>query len=367
MDESDPDLVLFGELGCNNCIQMKNQLGKTWFMNNDGNTRLQTEIQNIKRYGKDKKFDCIIGLSGGVDSTYLALKCHDWGLRPLVIHVDAGWNSEIAVKNIQSILEYTGWPLETFVVNWPAMRDLQVAFLKSGISNQDAPQDHAFFSALYQTAKRLNIKVILSGGNMATEGILPIKWQNSAMDIKLIKDVATKNGKFIPDSYPRSSFLDLYFLNPFIHAIRPVRLLNFLSYNKDNAIKELISRIGFIKYERKHGESIFTRFFQEYYLPTKYGIDKRISHYSSMIISGQINRDSALTQLQTSLYSDFEIKRDIDYISRKLELTSRELYLLLESPTKSIDEYNNWNVEFNLMKKIQHLMQSVSLNIRKYS
>jgi N-acetyl sugar amidotransferase len=360
MDTSDPGIQFFGKDGCNHCISMRKSMGVTWHLHSTNQEKLSELLERIKRSGRVKKYDCILGLSGGVDSSYLALKAYDWGLRPLVIHVDAGWNSEVAVRNIQAILDYTGWDLHTEVIDWNEIRSLQLAFLRSGVANQDTPQDHAFFTVLNRKASEHKIKYILHGGNESTEGIFPSKWQNPAMDSKLLNDVNKKFGNSKLKKYPTSSFFSFYFYYPYIRRIRSVRLLNLDMYNKYSALKELQERINYQSYSRKHGESVFTRFFQNFYFVQRYGIDKRIAHMSSMIISKQITRDEALLSLEEPLYNELELNRDLLFVCDKLQINSTELMYLIYEPKINLTEFKNWSKSYQGMKKIQKLVESLT-------
>ena len=359
MDQSDPEIEFFGNQGCNHCIMMKSTLGLNWFKDDTGIEQLKLLIKKIKSERQTDGYDCIIGLSGGADSTYLALKAYEWGLRPLIVHVDAGWNSELAVRNIEALVKFTGWDLYTQVIDWPEMLDLQISYLKSGVANQDVPQDHAFFASLFSLAAKHKIKYILSGGNVSTEGILPRSWQGSAMDAINLKEIHSMFGNTPLHRYPTVSFLEYYFINPFIKRIRIVRPLNLMAYNKDDAVKELEEKIGYVKYARKHGESNFTRFFQEFYLVSKFGIDKRIAHLSSRIISGQITRESALIEMQNNLFDEMEYARLKQHICRKLRLDREEFDNLLSTPIQNADAFKNWNRQYFLMKKVQRVINKV--------
>lgn len=356
MDTTDPEIEFFGVLGCNHCVSMKSSLGIDWFLDNSGLEQLTHLIKKIKLKGKRRKYDCIIGLSGGADSTYLALKSLEWGLNPLIVHVDGGWNSELATRNIEALIRFTGWDLYTQVIDWPEMLDLQKAYLKSGVSNQDVPQDHAFFASLFSLAAKFKVKYILSGGNVSTEGILPKSWQSSAMDATNLKAIHSLYGRASLRRYPTLSFFDYYFINPFVKRIRIVRPLNLIPFNKDIAVNELEEKIGYVKYPRKHGESNFTRFFQEFYLIDKFGIDKRTAHLSSQIISGQITRDLALKEIENELFDNLEYARLKDHICRKLRLEKEEFEDILNQQIQNASAFDNWNRKYMLMKKIQKVL-----------
>ena len=360
MDTSDPKITFFGQSGCNHCIGMKASQGITWFNDITGKKRLNEILDRIKQEGRGKQFDSILGLSGGADSSYLALKAFDWGLRPLVVHVDGGWNTELAVRNIQSILDYTGWDLQTNVINWNDMRDLQLSYLRSGISNQDVPQDHAFFSSLYSFATKNQIKYMLSGGNTATEGIFPTSWHGAAMDAINLKAIQKEFGTRDLRQYPVTEFSKYYFVYPVLKQMRTIRLLNFTPYIKDKALDELHNRIGYIRYPRKHGESSFTRFFQEFYLLHRFGMDKRLPHFSSLIVSQQLTRDLALELLNEPLYRDGELERDIQFICRKLEIDRVEFDLILDAPLRDSSEFANWTSIHSRIKRAQRIVEFIT-------
>jgi N-acetyl sugar amidotransferase len=359
MDTTDAEIRFYGDEGCNHCLEMKLSLGKDWFIDSTGSEILSKIIAGIKSAGIGKEYDSILGLSGGVDSSYLALKAFDWGLRPLVVHVDAGWNSELAVSNIQAILDFTSWDLHTQVINWNEMADLQRSYLKSGVANQDVPQDHAFFASLYKYAVDHEINYVINGGNIATEGIFPKSWHSAAMDARNLKAIQKKFGNLKLRKYPTVSFLEYYVKFPLVKGIRSIRPLNYFYYDKDAAIKELEARVGYRRYPRKHGESVFTRFFQEYYLVERFGIDKRIAHFSSQIVSGQMTRDEAIYQLNQPLYSQGELERDIDFLCRKLRLPREEFVRILNSKKRSGGDFPNWNSYYWTMKKLQKLLEFI--------
>ncbi len=250
-------------------------------------------IDRIKREGAGKEYDSILGMSGGVDSSFLALRAHDWGLRPLVVHIDGGWNSELAVQNIERVITHCGYDLHTHVVNWQDMRELQLSYFRAAVANQDVPQDHAFFAGLYRFAVDNDIRYVLHGGNIATEGIFPRAWQGAAMDARNLKAIHAEFGTKPLVDYPLVTFSQYYFWYPIVKRMKPLRLLNYLPYSRETAISELEGRIGWRAYPRKHGESLFTKFFQNYYLPTKFGYDKRRPHLSTLIASGAITRERA--------------------------------------------------------------------------
>lgn len=352
MDTSDPEIVFDANGRCNHCRNFESLRNTVWFPDDEGSLRLSKIIAAMKAGGQGKDYDCILGLSGGVDSSYLALKVHEWGLRPLVVHIDGGWNSELAVQNIERIVKHCGYELHTHVINWEDMRSLQLSYLRAGISNQDVPQDHAFFAGLYHFAVQNGIRYVLSGGNVASEGIFPDSWHGAAMDARNLKAIHKTFGDKELADYPTISFFKYYFWYPIIKRMTPVRPLNLIPYTKDLAVDEL-TKIGWRSYPRKHGESLFTKFFQNYYLPTKFGFDKRRPHLSSLIASGSLTRSEALQILEEPLYGMEELRRDRQYLCRKLRIEEEDLNKFLRLPNRTYNEFKNWDKRYRRMKSLQ--------------
>ena len=360
MDTTDPEIV-FDEHGvCNHCHEFDSATSMQWHPDEHGSRLLEQSFDRIRREGKNNEYDCIIGLSGGVDSSYLALKLKESGLRPLVVHVDAGWNSEAAVYNIEKIIKHCDYELHTHVMNWEEVRDLQVAFLKSGIANQDVVQDHAFFATLYHYAASNNIRYVISGGNIATESVFCKAWHHSAMDAINLLAIHKKFGRIKLVDYKTISFFKYFFYYPFFKKMTVVRPLNFMVYDKNSALKELQDTVGYKDYGRKHGESRFTKFFQNYYLPTKFGYDKRKLHLSSCILSGQITREMALQELTEPLWDETELSEDFEYVSKKLGITQAELKLLVTSPGVSYQVYANWDLYYSALKRFRAFIERIS-------
>lgn len=354
MDTTDPQITFDAEGVCNHCRQFDERAKQEWFPNNEGRHRWNILVEQIKASGKNKEYDCILGLSGGVDSSYLALKVHESGLRPLVMHVDAGWNTELAVANIEAVVKYCEYDLHTHVVNWEEMQDLHLAYLRSGYSNQDVPQDHIFFASLYHFATKNKIRYILSGGNIATEGIFATAWhEGSAMDAINLKAIHNQFGQKPLKIYKTISFLEYYIWYPFVKKMRTVRPLNYMPYDKQAAIEELEAKIGWRSYGRKHGESLFTKVFQNDYLPRKFGYDKRIPHLSSMIVSGQMTREDALIKLTEPLYDPKELEIDLNYFCKKLHITREQYEGFISGRYSVYSDYPNWVSRHRMLKWIQ--------------
>jgi N-acetyl sugar amidotransferase len=341
MDTSDPEIA-FDEQGvCNHCSNFEKNIRPQWRCNPEGAVLLAAKVDRIKREQAGKDYDCILGLSGGVDSSYLAIWAVEQGLRPLVVHVDAGWNSELAVQNIEKLVTKLGLDLHTLVIDWEEMRDLQVAFLRSGVPNQDIPQDHAFFAALYRFAIQHRIRWVLSGENIATESIMPTAWGFNAMDSRHLRAIHRQFGTCRLKTFPTVSLRHLYFTFPFIHRMRVLRPLNYLPFDKQ-AVKGILQRdFEWKDYGAKHYESAWTKFFQGFYLPARFGFDKRKAHLSSLIISGQITRSDAIEILNTPAYPPEAIRRDRTYILKKLGLSETEFERLFSAPLRRHDEYPN--------------------------
>lgn len=360
MDTTDPAIVFDASGVCNHCLEFENVTRRNWFPNDEGTRRWQAIAAQVRLDGDGKEYDCILGLSGGVDSSYLALKVREWGLRPLVVHVDAGWNSELAVANIEKIVKHCGFDLHTHVVDWEEMRDLHLAYLRAGVANQDVPQDHAFFANLYHFATSNGIRTVLSGGNIATESIFPKAWHGAAMDAINLKAIHKRYGERPLKNYRTVSFFDYYIWYPFVKKMRAVRPLNYMPFNKESAIDELERACGWRSYGRKHGESLFTKLFQNYYLPVKFGYDKRKPHLSSLIVSGQMTREEALSKLAEPLYERDELEIDIAYFCKKLRISRAQFDEFVSAPAHHHSEFPTWDGRYRRLKQAQRVIERVS-------
>ena len=353
MDTTDSE-IYFDENGvCNHCIRFKNEIEPRWFPNDIGRKKLDKIIEQMKIDGKNKQYDCVIGLSGGVDSSYLAyvLRTKYPELKILAIHIDGGWNSELAVHNIENIVKILDIDLYTRVINWEEMKDLQLAYFKSQLANQDVPQDHAFFATLYAIANKYNIKYFLTGGNFATESILPSSWGYNAMDATQLKAVYKQFGKRKLKDYTTVSFFQKYIYYPLIKRFKIIRPLDLMEYNKNEAKKIIMEKINWRDYGGKHHESRFTKFFQAHWLPSKFGFDKRKAHLSSLIVSGQISRDEALMEIKKPLYDEKELEEDIEFLSKKMGLSLEEFHNIMDQPNKTFRDYpSDYKLEQRMRK-----------------
>ena len=338
LDTKDDPEITFDDNGvCSYCRNYEVQEAKFVKKGETGELELKKLVDQIKKSGKGKPYDCIIGLSGGVDSTYLAWKAKELGLRPLAVHFDNGWNSELAVDNIERIINKLGLQLHTFIVDWQEFKDLQLAFLKASVVDIELVSDHAIFAQLYKFALEYNIQYILSGTNVTTELILPTHWIHNKRDHITIRAINKQFGTLPLKTYPLfTSFLKW---KSSWKGIQYVSLLDYLPYNKKK-VKELITQeLGWRDYGGKHYESIFTRFYQGYILPVKFGIDKRKAHLSNLICSGQITRKEALIEINTPAYPEEVKKNDYNFVLKKLGLTARQFEEIMLLPVKKHSDY----------------------------
>lgn len=359
IDTTDPNIEFDANGVCSHCHSFDAKISKHWYPDARGSELLAAKVAQMKAAGHGRPFDCVLGLSGGVDSSYLALKVKELGLRALVVHVDAGWNSELAVSNIERVIEHCGFDLHTEVLNWSEVRDLQVAYLKSGVANQDVVQDHGYFATLYHFAAKEKVKYVLTGVNIATESVFPDAWHHAAMDAINLKAIHKKFGTAPLLHYKTISFFEYYVYYPIVLGMEIFCPLNFMPYNKETSLNFLKETIGYKDYGRKHGESVFTKFFQNYYLPTRFGYDKRRPHLASMILSGQISRQEALLALEEPLYDPKDLREDREYVALKLGISLEELDGYITAPLRYYHEFPNWDRQYDKLKSVQTLAERV--------
>lgn len=356
MDTSDPE-ISFDDAGvCNHCHYFENNVKPAWFPGDKGAPLLEQMIAEVKEYGKGRAYDCIIGLSGGVDSSYLAVKVAEWGLRALAVHVDAGWNSELAIKNIEQIISKAKLDLVTHVVDWDDMRELQLAFLRSNVANQDTPQDHAFFAALYNYAMKEDIRYVINGSNYATESILPSAWGYDSMDATQLQAIHRLFGANKLRSYPVVSFWQYFVYYPEIKGMKILRPLNYIDYSKEQAIDYLEKNYGWRYYGGKHYESRWTRFFQAHYLPAKFGYDKRKAHLASLVVTGEMTRAAAIAELEKPLYTDNELAEDKAFVAKKLRISVAELESYINAPPRHWSEFPNHQAKMKWLPAINRIV-----------
>ncbi len=367
MDTSDPEIT-FDENGvCSHCYYYKNEVQPRIRRGEEGKKTFLNIVNDIKKSGRNKEYDCILGLSGGVDSSFVALKLKEHNIRPLAVHVDAGWNTETAVNNIKAVVDYCNYDLHTIVVDWDEMRDLQISYLKSGVSNQDVPQDHVFFAALYSFAVKNSMKYVISGGNLATEGIFPKSWHYNALDGKNLKHIHKTFARKKIKKLPTMSLFQYYIFYPFIKGLKVIRPLDFMDYSREEALR-VLTKIGFKEYGDKHCESIFTKFFQRYYLPVRYGYDKRRPHLSSQILSGLITREEAVRELQKPLYEEQQLEQDKCYIRKKLGISEKDFEEILKVPRRRATDFPSGERFYIFIKSLQKIAEKkYNVSLRKYS
>lgn len=325
-----------------------------WKTGPEGRKQLESTVEKIKQSGKGLDFDCIMGLSGGADSSYmLHVMVTEFGLRPLVFHVDGGWNSELAVHNINCLIDKLGLDLYTEVINWEEMRDFQLAMFKSGVPHIDIPQDMAFVGVLYKFARQHGIKYILNGGNISTECVpRPLEIIYWGTDMAQIRDILARFGTIPMRTYPFSSVFYHKIYLRYLLGVQVFKPLNFMPYVKQNAMVLMEREYGWKPYPQKHFESRFTRFFEGYWLPTRFGFDMRRVDLSSLILTGQISREQALAQLAKLPYDTDLIQQDFDYVATKLGISREELLGYQGMPKKYYFDYRNQRRIFELGEKV---------------
>jgi N-acetyl sugar amidotransferase len=338
MDTSDPDIQFDADGVCNYYYDYKEKANKILLPFPQRTEKFNQIISEIKSAGNSRKYDCLIGLSGGVDSSYIAYLAGEMGLKALIVHFDNGWNSELAVSNIEKIVNKYNFDLHTLVVDWNEFKDIQLSFFKASVPNIEIVTDHAIIATLYKIAKKYKIKYLISGSNLTSEGILPPSWGYDASDWHHIKSIHRQFGTIKINTFPHLSLLQFFYFRIILN-VKKVNLLNFVDYNKLNAIKELEEKVGWQYYGGKHYESVFTQFFQAYVLPAKFGFDKRRAHLSSLICSGQITRQEAMAELQTPLYEPSKLDEHLKYVLKKWEISKDEFDQIMKLPPKKHEDY----------------------------
>jgi len=358
MDTSDPKITFDGNGMCDHCTTFYERVRPKWQPNEAGIKVLQKKVDQIKKVGVGRDFDCIIGISGGADSSYLTYVAKEFlGLRPLVFHVDGGWNSQIAVNNIEKLIDKLGLELFTEVIDWKEMRDLQLAFFKSGVPHIDLPQDHAFFATMYNFAEKHRVKYILTGANISTECVRnPLDYFYYGTDMWQIRDIHGKFGQAPLVNFPLSGVLRHKVYLRYFKGIEVVKPLDYLPYIKKDAMQLLSDNFGWQIYARKHFESRFTKFYEGYWLPVKFGFDTRRVQYSSLILTGQMAREAALADLAQLPYDEKTITQDFEYIATKLGISVAELQGYMDAPSKSYKDYKNQLYLFLVGARVMHLM-----------
>ena len=366
MDTTDPTIV-FNEKGESDYYtNFKENIEPNWHTDDRGYEELMKIADKIKKTSKNKDFDCIIGLSGGLDSSYAAYIAKEvMGIRPLIFHVDAGWNTDKAVGNIEKIIHGLNLDLYTEVINWEEMKDLQTSFLKSQIADQDLPQDYAFFSGLYKFAKKNKINYVLTGGNFSTECCRePEEWGGfPGIDVTLVKDIHRKFGKRPLKTFPLVDILSYKIYYKYVLGMEVFKPLNLVPYIKKDAEQLLQEKFGWEPFQHKHHESRFTRFYEDYWLPRKFGYQKRKAHFSSLILTGQMTREEALERVSKPELSEEFLQKECEYVANKLDMSVSDLEKIFEGENKT---YKNYKNKMGLIKMGAQIMQKLGLEKRLF-
>lgn len=357
MDTTDPDIT-FDEQGvCNHCVQYQSEKVKYFFTDEESKSNLKKIAEKISSTSKNG-YNCLIGLSGGVDSSYVAYLAWKLGLNALCVHFDNGWNSEIAVSNIKKILNKTGFDYETYVINWPEFRDLQRSFFEAGVIDIEMLTDHAIMASMFKIRRQYGIKYVLSGANFSTEHGMPESWLWSKQDLKNIRSIQKKFGKLKIKDFPTMGFLHYYIVLKLKLNGVLMPILNLINYNKTQAMEILTKEFDWQYYGGKHYESVFTKFYQAYVLPTKFNVDKRKVHLSSQIRNGEITRDMAIELLKASLYQNNDLANDKAYVLKKLGFSDVEFDQLMKQSPVPHAFYGSDIWILNLWKKLKKVMRA---------
>jgi N-acetyl sugar amidotransferase len=364
MDTTDSKIV-FDEKGmCDYCNTYYKDIAPNWHPDDQSEKELMQIADKIRKDGKGKEYDCILGMSGGTDSSYLAYIVKEkMGLRPLIYTVDTGWNLNVAVENIEKIVKALNLDMFTEVVDWEEMKDLQLAFLKSQVAYQDTPQDHAIFAGLYNYAVKNKIKYVVTGANNATESLRPpVEWVYTN-DIVLIKDIHKKFGKGKLKNFPLCGMLRYRIYYAYILGMKRIAPLNYINYEKEKVEMFLHEKFGWEKYANKHYENVFTRFYEGYYLLQKFGYDKRKCYFSNMIHAGTMTREDAMKKLSESPYNEKMMNEDKEYIAKKLGISLEEFEQILSGHNKTYKDYKNMN---GLLQFLTNFARFVGVEKRNY-
>lgn len=342
MDTTDSKIVFDEDGVCDHCRNFDKNIKPFWNAHEENTDELMELAAKIRKAGEGKEYDCILGLSGGADSSYLAYIAKEvMHIRPLIFVVDTGWNLNVAVENIEKIVKGLDLDMYTEVINWKEMSDLQLSFFKAQISSQDFPQDHAIFAGLYNYAVKHHIKYVLTGSNSATEFIRPpVEWLY-LNDLRMAKDIHKKYGKRPLTTFPTCGMPKYRILYRYFYGMKRVYPLDYVVYNKSEVEKMLHEKYGWMRYENKHYENVFTRFFEGYYLPHKFGFDTRKNVYSNQILAGTMKRDEALELLKKPSYDPDLMEQDKEYIAKKLGISTEEFDEIIAGENKTPLDYKN--------------------------
>lgn len=356
LDTKDDHHIVFDEKGVCHYCRYYERVVKNLGSVAERTSWLKAKIAEIRSAGKNQEYDSILGVSGGVDSSYLAYWAKENGLRPLVVHFDNGWNSELAVENIRKICDVLGFSLQTYVINWEEFKQLQLAYLRAGVIDIEVLTDHAIMATVYQIARKRGIRYTINGFNYATEAIMPKGWVFDKSDFTNIRDINRRFGAARIRSFPHVTFIRRLWYAVFL-KIESIQVLNYIEYNKEAAKQLLKDKLGWRDYGGKHYESVFTKFYQAYILPAKFGVDKRRAHLSTLICSGQITREQALKALEEPLYEPATLKDEKEYVLKKLGLPEVEFDRIMAEPPRLHTEFKTqqklWKTYFRVIRMLR--------------
>lgn len=358
--KADPDIRIDGEGICNHCRRYDELLPKRVLGGEAGRIALEKLVEAIKAKGRGRDYDCLIGISGGVDSTYVAYLTKKYGLRPLAVHLDNGWNSELAVKNIELTLSKLGIDLYTEVLDWDEFRDLQMSFLRASTPDMEIPTDHAILAVLWKQALKHDIKYIISGMNFATESTFVTSWAYGHWDWRYIRGLQKEFSGRPLKTFPHYTLFDLFYTHV-LRGVRSVSILNYVDYDKEAAMKVLCEDLGWRYYGGKHYESVYTRFIQGYILPKKFGVDKRYGHFSDVIRSGQMTRGRALDEIEKPPYPEDLFASDYKFVLKKLGLSNEEFEDIMSAPRRTYRDYDHAEILMRGLRKAIALARNVGL------
>jgi len=345
---------------CQHCRRYNRLVATRTLRGEEARRALSSWIERMKTSGREREYDCIIGVSGGADSTYVAYLVRQYGLRALAVHFDNGWDSELAVKNIERVLDRLGIDLYTYVVDWEEFKDLQISFLRASTPDGEIPSDHAINALMWGEAARRGIPYVITGMNFITEGISVPEWAYGHSDWRYINDVHRRFGTVPLKTYPHFSLPKLL-MDVAVRRIRMLSILNYVDYRKSDAMATLQKELGWKYYGGKHHESIYTRFYQGYILPRKFGIDKRVGHLSDLINAGQITKAQALEEMKEPPYAEELQQQDRRYVCKKLGFTEAEFDAIIRAEPRSFRDYKNSYAAVELLRNTVNKLRSSGL------
>jgi N-acetyl sugar amidotransferase len=366
LDTNDYPAISFDNQGiCSVCHIYDDMARKTVKRGDEADKALQNMLTEVKNWGKNREYDCLIGVSGGVDSTYLSYKAKEWGLRPLILHVDNGWNTELSVMNIENLIKKLGFDLFTYVIDWNEIKDLQLSYMKASVLDIDVPTDNAYAAAVFKIANDKGIKYILTGHNTVTEGWLPPTFTHFKYDIINMKAIHKQFGSVPLKTFPYLGVTKGWYYMK-IKGLKTYSPLNWIDYDKGAVKKFIQEELGWRDYGGKHYENIFTRFYQGYILYKKFGIDKRKSHMSTLICSGQITRDEALEEIKKNPYPSEELlQEDREFLIKKLGITNADFESIMAMPVKAHTDYPSILHWYDRLRPYVRTFRKIKQAIRK--